>query len=115
MICRPTAAPPTNRRSMPPSAHQTPWDGPWRLLRHFPPAVCPIEAFRRPQRPIRPPPRLIDDRRMTWIIATALALSVSLGLAAHAAGAGSQAPILALVFLALSAITLLLLKRFLEG
>ena len=52
---------------------------------------------------------------MTWVIATALALSVSLGLAAHAAGAGSQAPILALGFLALSAITLLLLKRFLEG
>ena len=52
---------------------------------------------------------------MTWIIATALTLSVSLGLAAHAAGAGSQAPILALGFLTLSAITLLLLKRFLEG
>ena len=74
-----------------------------------------MDALRRPQRPIRPPPRLIDDHRMTWVIATAITLSVSLGLAAHAAGAGSQAPILALGFLALSAITLLLLKRFLEG
>ena len=52
---------------------------------------------------------------MTWVIATALTLSVSLGLAAHAAGAGSQAYLLALGFLTLSAITLLLLKRFLEG
>ena len=52
---------------------------------------------------------------MTWIIATALTLSVSLGLAAHAAGAGSEAYLLALGFLALSAITMLLLKRFLEG
>ena len=58
---------------------------------------------------------MIDDRRMTWVIATALTLSVSLGLAAHAAGAGSEAYLLALGFLALSAITLLLLKRFLEG
>ena len=63
----------------------------------------------------RPPPQMIDDRRMTWVIATAITLSVSLGLAAHAAGAGSQAYLLALGFLALSAITLLLLKRFLEG
>ena len=52
---------------------------------------------------------------MTWIIATAITLSVSLGLAVHAAGAGSQAYLLALGFLAVSAITLLLLRRFLEG